>query len=91
MTAQAARKAAPNAIRPNPIRILGRSTLAAISMVGSVGVFAVRGVAARLTAPLLLCLLQGQVAQCVILLSQSKDFVMVIPLPLDLKQGLAMV
>jgi phospholipid/cholesterol/gamma-HCH transport system permease protein len=46
MTAEAASKAAPN-----PIRALGRSTLAAISTVGSVGVFAVRGVAAALTPP----------------------------------------
>lgn len=47
MTAtEAARKVATN-----PVRTLGRSTLAAVRMVGSVGVFAVRGVVAALTPP----------------------------------------
>ena len=44
--AEAARKVAAN-----PVRVLGRSTLAAVRMVGSVGVFAVRGVTAALTPP----------------------------------------
>ena len=43
LAAAAARKAA------NPIQVLGRSALAAIRMVGGVGVFAVRGTVAALT------------------------------------------
>ncbi|MDB5455531.1 MAG: hypothetical protein JWP92_1116 [Caulobacter sp.] len=35
----------------NPIRSLGRSTLAALRLIGAVGVFALRGVAAMLTPP----------------------------------------
>jgi phospholipid/cholesterol/gamma-HCH transport system permease protein len=44
--AEAAREVATH-----PIRALGRSSLAAVRMVGSVGVFAVRGVAAVLSPP----------------------------------------
>ena len=42
--AEAARQVARH-----PIQSLGRSTLAAVRMVGAVGVFAVRGVTAALT------------------------------------------
>jgi len=44
--AEAARRVAVN-----PIQALGRSTLAAVRMVGAVGVFAVRGTAAALSPP----------------------------------------
>lgn len=48
-------------VAANPIQTLGRSTLAAVRTVGSVGVFAVRGVAAALTPPWFLSQLWRQI------------------------------
>jgi phospholipid/cholesterol/gamma-HCH transport system permease protein len=58
--AEAARRVAANPIRTF-VQTLGRSTLSAVRMVGSVGVFAVRGVAAALTPPWFLSQLWRQV------------------------------